>query len=121
MPACYLKPSDKKAFIGAVGHELVRTHGKQKYYKPSDIRLAADRCGYPIDIHCWAYCIFSTPEAFKALHDAAGEVCNYAAMKAEVLTDLASSGSFASFDLDLSWLEWPDIDLSSIFDWFDFP
>jgi len=120
MPACHLEPKDKKAFIGAVGEELVRAHGKQNYYKPSDIRRAAERRAYPVDIHCWAYCIFSTPEDFKAIHDAAGEVCDYAAMKAEVLSDLAADGSFSMFDIDLSWLEWPDIDLSSIFDWFDF-
>jgi hypothetical protein len=41
-------------------------------------------------------------------------------MKAEVLADLASAtgGTFAWLDLDLSWLEWPDIDLSCLFDWF---
>ena len=120
MPACHLKPSDKKAFIGAVGEELVRVHGKQKYYAPAQVRRAAECRGYPIDIYCWAYCIFSTPGDFKAIHDAAGEVCDYAAMKAEVLTDLASGGTFAWFDVDLSWLDWPDIDLSSLFDWFDF-
>ena len=120
MPPCHLKPDDKKAFIGAVGKELVRTHGKQKYYKPGLIRRAAESCGYPVDILCWAYCIFSTKEDFDALHEAEGEVCDYAAMKAEVLSDLADGASFSVFDVDLSWLEWPDIDLSSIFDWFDF-
>lgn len=119
MPACELKPSDKKAYIGAVGEELVKRHGKRKYYHPDDIGRASTARGYPIDYACWAYCIFSSPSDFKALHDAAGEVCDYTAMKAEVLTDLAG-GSFAIFDIDLSWLEWPDIDLSGIFDWFDF-
>ncbi len=98
----------------------MRTHGKQNYYKPADIRRAAERRGYPIDIHCWAYCIFSTPEDFGALHAAAGEICDYAAMKTEILTDLASNAPFSLFDVDLSWLEWPDIDLSGIFEWFDF-
>ena len=120
MPACHLEPKDKKAFVGAVGEELVQRHGKQKYYKPSDIRRAAESRGYPVDIHCWAYCIFSNHHDFTAIHEAAGEVCDYAAMKAEVLTDLASGASLSMFDVDLSWLEWPDIDLSSIFEWFDF-
>ena len=119
MPACHLSPTDKKAFVGAVGEELMRVHGKQKYYKPSAIRRAAENTGYPSDIWCWSYCMFSTPTDFKAIHDAAGEVCDYAAMKAEVLADLASGASFSILDLDLSWLEWPDIDLSSLFDWFD--
>ncbi len=116
MPACTLKPEDKKVFIGSVGDELVSRHGKRRYYKTDDIGRAATARGYPIDWACWAYCIFSSPEDFKALHDAAGEVCDYAAMKAEVLADLAG-GSFQWPDIDLSWLEWPDIDLSSLFDW----
>ena len=118
MPACHIKPADKKAFIGAVGEELVRAHGKQKYYKPAQIRRAAELRGFAADVHCWAYVVFSTPSDFKALHDATGEACDYAAMKAEVLADLATDGSFAWLDLDLSWLEWPDIDLSCLFDWF---
>ncbi len=120
MSACHIKPEDKKAFISAVGEELVKRHGKQKYYKPSEIRSAADKLGYAVDIHCWAYCIYSTPIDFATIHDAAGEVCDYGAMRAEVLTDLATDGIFAWPDIDLSWLDWPDIDLSSIFDWFDF-
>jgi len=39
-------------------------------------------------------------------------------MKSEALADL-SGGSFELPDIDLSWLEWPDIDLGMIFDWFD--
>lgn len=119
MPSCHLEPEDKKALIGAVGEELVQRHGKQTYYKPSEVRRAAEARGYAVDVHCWAYCIFCTPDDFNALHEAAGEVCDYAAMKAEVLRDLAAGGSFSMLDLDLSWLEWPDIDVSSVFGWFD--
>ena len=120
MPPCHIKPEDKKAFISAVGQQLVKTQGKRKYYKPDDIGRAAHQCGYSADIHCWAQCFFATPEAFEALHRATGETCDYVAMKAELLSDLATNGSFALPDLDLSWLEWPDIDLSAIFEWFDF-
>ena len=116
MPACHLEPSDKKAFIGAVGDDLVRAHGIRKYYKPSQIRRSVESLGYPADIACWAYCVFSTPEDFKSIHEAAGEICDYSAMKAEVLADLTAGGSLSSSDIDLSWLEWPDIDVSSIFD-----
>lgn len=120
MPACHIQPKDKKALIEAVGRELVRKHGKRKYYTPADVGRAATTQGFPIDVHCWAYCIFTSAEDFKALHDAAGEACDYVAMKAEVLADLATGGTFDWIDIDLSWLEWPDIDLSAIFDWFDF-
>ncbi len=58
MPACHIKPADKKAFIGKIGLDLVKTHGKWNYYNPADIRRSADRCSYPIEIYCWAYCFF---------------------------------------------------------------
>lgn len=37
MPACELKPSDKKAYVSAVGQELVRRHGKKEYYPPNGV------------------------------------------------------------------------------------
>ena len=117
---CHMPPPDKKKLVGDVGQDLVRRHGKQKYYKPAQVRASAERCGYNVDLHCWAYVIFTTPEDFTALHEAAGEACDYAAMKASVLADLATNSSFLPFDLGVSWLEWPDIDLSSLFNWFDF-
>ncbi|CAA9372794.1 MAG: hypothetical protein AVDCRST_MAG64-75 [uncultured Phycisphaerae bacterium] len=116
---CHLPPKDKKQLVGAVGKDLVEKHGKQKYYKPPEVRRSAERCGYGVDVHCWAYVIFTTPQDFAAIHEAAGEACDYAAMKAEVLADLAGGASFSLFDVDLSWLDWPDISLSSLFDWFD--
>lgn len=119
MPACHMKPRDKKAFIDTIGKNLVSKHGKRKYYQPAQVRDSAMSLGYSIDIHCWAYCIFTSQTDFQALHDAAGEVCDYAAMKAEILTDLAGSDGFSFLDINLSWLEWPDINLSSIFSWFD--
>lgn len=120
MPACELRPGDKKKFISDVGQQLVKQHGKRKYYNPSEIRRAASDAGYQPDIVCWAYCMFSSPSDFATIHDAAGEACDYVAMRTEVLADLASGGSFLGIDIDLSWLEWPDIDLSDVFDWFDF-
>ncbi len=120
MPACELGPEDKKKFVSDVGQRLVREHGKKKYYKPAQIRKAALDGGYQPDYVCWAYCMYASPSDFAAIHEAAGEACDYVAMKAEVLANLASGESFLGIDIDLSWLEWPDIELSSVFDWFDF-
>ncbi|WP_411825577.1 DUF6559 family protein [Luteolibacter sp. AS25] len=120
MPACELRPEDKKKFISDVGQRLVEEHGRKKYYKPGEIRKAATDRGYQPDIVCWAMCMFSSPDDFTAIHEAAGEACDYEEMKAEVLRDLAGGDSFLGIDIGLSWLEWPDIDLSEIFDWFDF-
>jgi len=114
-----MKPNDKKAMVSAVGEELVARHGKRKYYEPDQIRRAAQDRGYPIDYVCWAYCIFSSPSDFTAIHDALGETCDQSSMKAEVLTELVGAGGFEWPDIDLSWLEWQDIDLSDLFGWFD--
>lgn len=60
-----------------------------------------------------------SPSDFAAIHEAAGEVCDYVAMKSEVLADLATDGSFLGINIDLSSLERTDIDLSGAFDFFD--
>lgn len=51
--ACELAPKDKKAFVDAVGIELVRKHGKQRYYRPADVAEAAAASGYSVAVHCW--------------------------------------------------------------------
>jgi len=91
MSTCHLAPADKRKFISDVGEELVRAHGKKKYYRPKQVERAARDRRYPVDFHCWAYSFYTTPEDFQAVHDASGEVCDYVAMKAEVLGDLSSS------------------------------
>jgi len=40
-------------------------------------------------------------------------------MRTEMIDALADGKSWSLFDIELSWLEWPDIDLSSIFDFID--
>ena len=121
MAACAMRPDDKKVMMDRVGKDLVARHGKQRYYQPAKIRESASRAGYDVDVHCWAMVMFSSPTDFRLMHEAAGEACDYVEMKAELLSDLAGgAGGFAFPDLGLSWLEWPDIDLSGMFDWFDF-
>jgi hypothetical protein len=118
MSACEMKPADKKELVSKVGKELVAKHGKKKYYEPKQVRRATLDSGYGIDVVCWAHCVFLSPEAFVFIHEAAGEVCDQAVMKAEVLGGLVGSGGFQLLDIGLSWLEWPDVDLPDLFDWF---
>ena len=94
-------------------------YGKKKYYTQKEVQDSCRRRNYlDIDWHCWAFCIFTSPETFALIHAATGEVCDYVSMKTTALAELAD-GLFSLGDIDLSWLEWPDIDLGSIFDWFD--
>ena len=117
MSACHVAPHDKRALVSAVGEELVSRHGKRRTYRAAQVRSALEARNFPIDVHCWAYCIFLSAPDFEGLHRAMGEVCDQAAMKAEVLADLAGDGAVAFVSSGFSWLQWPD--LSSLFDWFD--
>ena len=66
-------------------------------------------------------CLYASPGYFNRYHESIGEVCDYTSMKGEMahaITDGASDSWF-DFDFDLSWLEWPDFDVPSIFDIFD--
>lgn len=116
---CKIDPPEKKKYISAVGEGLVREYGKQKFYKPDQVRRISRQLGYALDWECWAYCIFSSFEDFKVIHEAAGEVCDYAAMKTQTVAELMEGHPLDWFQLDLSWMEWPEIDLSMVFDWFD--
>lgn len=119
MPDCKLEPDDKRAFGRAVGNDLLKHHGKQKYYTPQQVKASCDRLGYPVDWHCWAMSLFTSPEAFAIYHEALGEVCDRVVMRSDMITALSESTSWSIADVDLSWLDWPDIDLSGIFEGFD--
>lgn len=120
MPTCKLQPDDKRAFAQAVGNDLLKHHGKRKSYSPSQVRDACDRLGFAADWHCWAMALYCAPADFAAYHEAIGEVCDQASMKSEMAAALTDGASEAWFDVDLSWLDWPDVDLSGIFDFVDF-
>ena len=72
-----------------------------------------------MDLDCWAFSLFTSRSDFDAYHQGLGEVCNYTLMRTEMITALTETAPGSWLDIDLSWLEWPDIDLSAIFDLFD--
>ena len=119
MSTCHTPPPDRKQLIKRVGQKLVQRHGKRPTYTQPQIQSAAGSCGYPIDWHCWAYCIFMSQDSFDSYHTTLGEACDYMDMKGTMLASLGESGSLLP-DLNLSWIEWPDmgIDLSGVFDAF---
>ena len=121
LPApCALAPRDKKAQAKRVGDDLVRHHGKRRFYTVNEVREANRRCDIPLDLGCWSHAMFNTHHDFDKLHDGAGEACDYATMKSQMLESVASAdgATWFDFDFDLSWIEFPDIDWS-IFDFFD--
>jgi hypothetical protein len=115
---CAIPPADKQRQAKRVGDDLIRHHGKRRFYSVSEIRAANQRCDIPIDFCCWSYAMYGTHFDFDRMHEAAGEACDYLAMKAEMLDSVARHASTGWFDFDLSWIDFPDLDWS-VFDLFD--
>lgn len=119
MPAsCATPPKDKKAYAEAVGRQLVKEYGKKKFYSVSEVQNAAKTLK-SVDWVCWGMCLYVSPSEFKEYHESIGEVCNYSEMKSEMATAVTGVTSDSWFDADLSWLEWPEIDVSHVFKIFD--
>jgi len=118
MTTCLHCPPDKRAFGKSVGDRLLTRRGKRRSYSIPDITEAVIEVGFPPDYACWAYALYADRADFEAHHAATGEVCDYAAMKSEMFSAMTDGASSSWFDLDMSWLEWPDIDFSGIFDCF---
>jgi len=60
-------------------------------------------------------------DSFDKYHESIGESCDYLGMKQSMISSMTDNASdtWFDFDFDLSWLELPDIDISSIFDLID--
>jgi len=121
MPACAIRPEDRRKQIRLVGGDLVKNYGKKKFYSVQEVKDANRRQGISVDVVCWSHAFFNSHEDFDEYHAELGEACDYIAMKSEMAESIMTeSGSWLpDFDFDLSWLELPDIDWSSLFDGFD--
>jgi len=115
MGLCAINTPEKQALGKTVGDDLLQHHGKKRYYRTEEVREAVKRSYYPMDWSCWAYCLFTSPEDFSRYHESIGEPCDYGKMKAEMVSAMTDGASTSWFDAHMSWLEWPDVDLSAIF------
>jgi hypothetical protein len=118
MQACTISPSDRRKLLQVVGNDLVKNYGKKPYYTVQEVKDANRRQKVDVDVVCWLHAVFNTHSDFDRYHESIGESCDYVAMKGEMLSSLSNATDTSWFDLDLSWLEFPDIDFS-IFDFFD--
>ena len=105
--------------IRMVGIDLLRTHRKRKQYSVAQVQDANRRQGVGPDFVCWPHSFFNSHSDFDALHRTLGEICDYGAMKMQLLESLTVTHETLWFDVNLSWPELPDIDLS-IFELPDF-
>ena len=118
MPACALEPADRRRQLRLVGGDLLKNVGKKPYYTVQEVKNANRRQGIDYDVACWSHAVFNTHADFDAYHRSIGEACDYLSMKAKMLASMNDSPSTSWFDVDLSWLEFPDIDFS-LFDFLD--
>jgi hypothetical protein len=120
MRACAMPPEDRRKQVKLVGDDLVKHYGKKRFYTIKQVKEANRRQNISLDFGCWSHATFNTHADFDAYHESVGEQCDYLAMKAEMLGSVSTMADTSWFDLDLSWLEFPDIDWS-IFDFLDVP
>jgi hypothetical protein len=115
---CHTPPKDKKAFAKKLGADLVKHRGKKKFYSIAEVHASLRRLQW-LDLDCWGFALYSSRHDFDQHHRGIGEQCDYDSMRGEMIDALADGASWSLLDIDLSWLEWPDIDLSTIFDFID--
>jgi hypothetical protein len=125
MSACYISPSDRRRQVSIVGNDLVRHYGKKENYSIQEVRNANRRQGINVDVVCWSHAVFNSHTDFDQYHETLGETCDYVSMKSDMLSSVSNASSTSdasiaadssSFDVDSSWLSFPDIDFS----FFDF-
>lgn len=116
-----LSDTEKAQIAKVVGDDLLQHHGQKKFYSQREIEKANRRHDLPIDVHCWLYCLYMDHNSFDAYHKEIGEACDYSSMKSSMVAAITDhkSDSWFDFDWDLSWLELPDIEFGSFFDFFN--
>ena len=119
MPTCAISPDDKRALAKSVGDDLLQHYGKKRYYTVDEVKASNKRQDVPLDFCCWSHGLFNTQSDFDAYHRSIGESCDYVSMHSDMLSSLTDSVPSVGFNMDFSWLELPDIDLSGIFDFID--
>jgi hypothetical protein len=118
MPACAIKPEDRRKQVRLVGNDLVKHHGRKPFYTVQEVKNANRRQRIDYDVACWSHAFFNSHSDFDEYHQRIGESCDYLSMKREMAESVSTVADASWFDFDLSWIELPDIDWS-IFDFFD--
>lgn len=117
MPACTIKPEDLKRQVRVIGRDLVQNYGKKKYYTPLEVRNANRRACIHSNYTCWSFAFFNDQQDFDAWHAARDEICDYAAMKTEMVSAIDVGDVLSSVsDIGISWLDLPSIDWASLLD-----
>ena len=98
--SAFTKYRAKRQYARKLSPALHKMYGHQKYYKPEQIRAAAKRENLDIDYICWGYSMHLTAEDFSAVHRSLGEVCDYEAMRGEIVNIVESLDATGWFSFD---------------------
>lgn len=83
-----------KAYIRDLGPALQKKYGRSPNYSPQQVRETALASALSIDYMCWAFLLYCSQPAFQSIHSAAGEICDYTAMR-EVVAGTFFGGNMA--------------------------
>jgi len=73
-----------RGYVRQLPRLLVKDYGFSQAYTPAQVRRTIERAGMSTDYGCYAISMFSDESDFVAYHNALGEGCDYAAMRAEI-------------------------------------
>ena len=123
-----------KTYVKTLGPALRDRYGPREHYTPNQVRDTVVANGLAIDYTCWAYMLYCSPADFASIHSAAGEVCDYSAMRGAVADAFfAGNLDFITSDVTtaivsgaaevaaagaggvIGWLA--DVDWSGLLDW----
>ena len=85
-----------RRYVKGLGPELRRRYGRSKRYTPAQVKRTIEQRGYSREWMCYALCMYCGRRDFDAYHRAAGESCDYNAMRGEVAARLLKGAQ--SFD-----------------------
>lgn len=86
----YFKKRKIRKYARKLPYDLKLMYGYKEYYAKAEVDAAIKRkkidnnAGVVIGDSCYAYAMYCSPEEFKAIHDEAGENCDYGAMRSEI-------------------------------------
>jgi hypothetical protein len=123
-----------KGYVNRLGPKLREQYGKRDHYTPEQVQHTVVVTGLNVDYMCWAYLIYCTAPDFARIHEAAGEVCDYSAMRevvggaffggnadfvaSDVVEALVSGAAEAAVSGGGSLFGWlAEVDWSCLLDW----
>jgi uncharacterized membrane protein YgcG len=79
-----------RAYRTILFKHLRQTYGRKLFYSPEQVRDGVQALRVNSEFLCYALGMFCDQDAFDAFHAAAGEQCDYGAMRVEVFAHVAN-------------------------------